>query len=297
MSKQTFQGWCTPVDISSTTEKYADHTFVYCPTNNKDFKCWGTADRDNKDAAQLCEGHGDQAYCKANDYRCSIGSFKDTAGVGIYAVNGVCHQSANLFLFAVDNTCLPLNKSRPKGIVGSVGLYGMYGTNFGAWLTTIYAKAKFHCWHPHFPHILGTSRDAQRSLTEKIMNIHSGLHTPVDYTRSTERDRHVIDEMSTILSHYIPEVSTNIIEDSHREIVKNKNILLDDLLSRSTPPTDNDTVEFVNKMNKLSIEFQSDLASKLGDENFKQLNGDSNYYNPINPEIAKASFGSIGKSC
>src|SRR5437660_5941898 len=86
---------------------YADHTFVAAgnpPTSGgpppEYFACWGQ----HYDQAQVGICSGNVNYNRANCYRDPAFGAPDTAGIGIYAINGVCHQSANCFLLSANVT-------------------------------------------------------------------------------------------------------------------------------------------------------------------------------------------------
>ena len=64
MSKDTLEGWCTPVEsLGIDCDGIADHTFVYCSSKDASFKCWGTANRDDPDASNVCSHSKKVAYC------------------------------------------------------------------------------------------------------------------------------------------------------------------------------------------------------------------------------------------
>jgi hypothetical protein len=314
MANDKFEGWCTPVSFGDREMgKYADHTFVYCPTHDASFKCWGTANRDGKNAAKVCSKSDKKAYCRASKYRISLGPCKDTAGVGIYALNGVCHQSANLFLHSA-GTCLPLNKSRPKGILASHALYGMYGadspgnlpsfaTHYFGWQIAIYKPASIRCWslpHFHWPKFKGMTPGSQQDLVDKVTRLHleqQGV-TAVDGSNKKQSSNIVPQEMQLLLSHYLPGVDNSIVRKVHDEIMdKKEQILIEkgfaftpEMQTRKKPPTEKDIDSAVDKLNKLAIEFQSQLSEKLGAADFKKINGDKSYYKPIDPKLARKAM-------
>lgn len=119
------EGWVTP----TAATKYADHTFVYCPNYGFYFNCWGGGDIHGPSAVKNCEGDNGQAYIRANCYRCPVLGLPDTAGIGAYGINGVCHQSSNCFLYAAGTTLRIVN-GRPRGLVQSVGAFGTYGAPY-----------------------------------------------------------------------------------------------------------------------------------------------------------------------
>lgn len=314
MASDKFEGWCTPVSIGDKETKYADHTFVYCPTHDASFKCWGTANRNAKNADRVCSQSEKKAYCRANKYRMSVGPLKDTAGVGAYAVNGVCHQSANLFLHSA-GTHLPLNKSRPKGILASHALFGMYGadspgnapsfvTHYLAWQTAVYAPASLRCWslphpHIHWPKFKAAAPGSPQDLVAKVTRLHLEQPGVAAQAREEKQSSSLVpQEMQLLLSHYLPGVDDTIVRQVHDEIMGRKEQILTEhgfaltpeMLTRKKPPSTKDIDSAVDKLNKLAIEFQSQLSEKLGADDYKKINGDKQYYNPIDPKIARKAM-------
>ena len=90
MAQLLFQGW------ANRSHFCADHTYVACPdAGDEFFDCWGEPSRTGPDPdAHLLAGEGN--YPVANCYRCSLEYegkiYPDTACIGIYALNGVCHR-------------------------------------------------------------------------------------------------------------------------------------------------------------------------------------------------------------
>ena len=123
----TLQVWCLPTDASPVL----DHTFVYCPDNQQIFGCWNSGDIARPDAAMVASASYPAAYDTANCYRCPAFGCPDTADVGVYGLNGVCHQSANRFYYAVSSSPIVLVNGRPGGLPLSYLFYGPYGTTGG----------------------------------------------------------------------------------------------------------------------------------------------------------------------
>lgn len=116
----------------------ADHTYVDCfvdpnvlpgKTAENRFKCWGMNCFAPYGMAAEVTGYGD--YNIADQHRGTKPLFPDTAEVGIYAIHGVCHQSANRFLWPAG---ILLSSRLVAGYWASVALYGVYGTSaFSGW--------------------------------------------------------------------------------------------------------------------------------------------------------------------
>ncbi len=97
----------------------ADHTYVKCDDPAFCWPCWG---RDSG-GKEICSGSG---YASVAD---CISQPSSHASI-IYAVTGVCHQTANRILFPAEEVIV----SKAGGYSASVLLYGTYGTNLKEWI-------------------------------------------------------------------------------------------------------------------------------------------------------------------
>lgn len=130
----------------SALPDYADHTFVLCPENDASFACWSGPAPISK-SVKILEASYPNAYAVANGYRTPVTfngrSFPDTAGVGIYGLHGVCHQSTNCFMYAATFAAMPLvlddqGGIRPMGLLLSYATYGWRGKCDYLWYPTFY---------------------------------------------------------------------------------------------------------------------------------------------------------------
>ncbi|HEX3043466.1 MAG TPA: hypothetical protein VHY08_01825 [Bacillota bacterium] len=314
MSMDTLEAWCTPVN-APVISKYADHTFIFCPEKNKSLRCWGSSDRMALDAALACSGKGVGAYGKASKYR---GLF-DSAFLGVYGINGVCHQSANLFLYVTKNTCLPLNRERPRGIIATHALYGIYGSTtpgslpgrrafFADWLAKVYSKAvarrfPLSLFQAHRPPVQERSTNGESALAEKIQRIYqSNGFAKNGATGDGVKDcnDYLIQEMTVILNHYLQGAGDNLISDVHNQILTEKDQLMiqygitdENIINKSKLPQNTDVEELMEQLNELSLQFQSELAAKLGKNDYFRLTNETQYYRPINPMIARKIFAEL----
>lgn len=129
MDISPFEGW------SAKIAAVADHTYVKCPgTGDRYFECWGGHGSPGQEQRTICKGPG--SYQVADCYRMPALGKPDTAGVVPYAVDGVCHQSANRFLHSASVT---LNL-HVRGYWLSVLNYGQYGRTAPIFLLEIYKK-------------------------------------------------------------------------------------------------------------------------------------------------------------
>lgn len=105
----TLEGWAIPVEEEGALA-HADHTYVSSSDGNK-WGCWG------RDAGgrKICEGQGDSQKADC---------LSQPAGTAliVYAVTGVCHQTANRILRPSRKTV-----SNAQAYAASWALYGAYG--------------------------------------------------------------------------------------------------------------------------------------------------------------------------
>jgi len=305
-TRNTLEAWATPVDAPVIGElKVADHTFVVCGTSR--FGCWGGSDTTNPHACRVTSGSGDNALCKANNYR---GPF-DSACLGIYAVNGVCHQSTNLFLFAVDHTVLPLNRERPHGVIASHALYTVYGveapgmistapTFFARWNVAVYQQAYWRCGGPfgessdEIPEEILFAGMDENSLEYRITkNNYAGTGMSNTVTDT------VISDFGIITDHYL-QMPEHPVLSAHTEILAEKNNLLShyglnapEIGTGTKSLSANDSKDLSNSLNKLAVLFQDTLKTKIGSEAYTALNGDEYFYQPVNPDIAAKALSDL----
>lgn len=296
-TKDTFQGWARPVDISipvigDIAAKVADHTFVYCTNQNSYFKCFSDGNIHDKEAVLCVTSTGKKAFCKADKYRCGIPGFPDTAGL-VYAVTGVCHQAANRFMYATETyLSYPTGKSRPHGYLASCMHFGTWGADFPVFLAALYAQAYTRCMFAHMGHTdtQGLSPD---SLEYKLLDYYQMQHVT-----GNNPAHPVADELEITIRHILGIDEPEELKQTHGRILNEiKNALAEYSLT-ATPDGEpsarlpaNDVRQLVMRINKFSLEMQNEVKKVLGDEAFIQLNGDENFYLPVNPEIALNILG------
>jgi len=120
------EGWAIPVSEQVGPLKILDHTFVKAPNNGPAyFECFSlTPVHEGKNVRKLTSGNGD--YSVANCYRLPD-VLPDTAGLGLYATHGVCHQAANRFLYSACGWFDGPTVSDAHGYALSFSFYGTYG--------------------------------------------------------------------------------------------------------------------------------------------------------------------------
>lgn len=297
MSKTTLEGWCKPISLTD----HADHTFVYCPENKKYFRCWGSANIHNKDAERVCSKKYAKSYCIANNYREDIGKYKDTAGLGIYAVNGVCHQSANLFLYSAGTHLPCLSKSRPGGIIASYAMYGVYGTDtpgpnlisrathFAGWKAQYFRPAKTKC-QIKIKKTKELKTDSNNNLFQKI----NELHSSVSNRNILSAEDLIVHEFKIITKALVPELDTESFGAIHRSLLKAKDeilrsaIIFGDKPKEFKLPKGKKAEEVVERLNDVACEFQKSLAKSIGLLQYENLSGNKadKVFRIIDPIIA-----------
>lgn len=245
MSSQKLEGRAVKIDGA------ADHTFVYCPNTKKYLVCWGG--HVGPDLRTICTGTG--RYAVADCYRGPpILDHRDTALIGVYAVNGVCHQSANCFLYST-NPAVTLN-FRVRGYWLTVTAFGVYGTNFLPWLATVYAgcraKEEVLAESPGE----GTLAHAVRALHEQL----TPIAAPVAPQQLAER---IMQEAALVAKDAIPHLDTTRIDGALRDFLREKDRLVSKLSGRA----------LADRINDASAVFQRDAARTLGAANYEALTG------------------------
>lgn len=286
--------YATPVK-KGHLKNVADHTFIIC--DNIRFGCWGTSNKEDPDAREILSVKGENYLKVIKQY----GGIFDTGNLGMYSINGVCHQSANLFLFATKKKCMPLNANSPHGLLATYLLYSPYGTNFLSWLITNYMPAYLYSKYINYneekifeiPEIndkfiseLILNNIPKESLEYKICNNHIKTdNNSIDY---------IVKDMSVLLKQTL-NIDDYSISKTHTEILKEKEQLLAQYeLTNNTyninklSISKDDIINICNKLNQLSVNLQSELKQKIKSENYIKCNGNENFYNPINPDIAVA---------
>ena len=252
----TLEGWAIPTVVTA----YADHTFVYCPDNEKYFGCWAGGSIGGKDAVQICAGTHENAYAVANCYRDSLPWCPDTAGIGIYGINGVCHQSANCFLYAA-GALLTLKNGRPGGLLASLAAYGFYGTAVARWYATNY----WWCSGKK-DGVTATSKDMVFRETHQS---HERLRTQSQTPKDADLK---ISDLAIFLKHAVPGLDLEAIADLQRSYLQEHEGYLRAELP-DIPEVKVIDEKSAERVNTLSRQFQKALAQQVGPDNFLKLTG------------------------
>lgn len=120
------EGWAYPIDITVGGVKIAEHTYVKAPNNGPAyFNCWGGHSGSGQHA--LGGASGDGYYKVANCYRGPTVLGHEDTGFITYGVTGVCHQTANRFLYSASGWLSPVTVREAKAYIASSLVWGDYG--------------------------------------------------------------------------------------------------------------------------------------------------------------------------
>ncbi|MDD2835935.1 MAG: hypothetical protein PHY05_07270 [Methanothrix sp.] len=243
----------------------ADHTFVYCRDNGQYFDCFG-GHESLDDRRDICSGVG--LYKVANCYRLPMFGLPDTAGVGPYAVDGVCHQAANRFLFSALTT---LNYY-VRGYWFSNIVYGTWGKSYPLWLATIYLPCSISqavSAAPVAPAAMPVAVGANASdLFKKIQGVYSSVPRLMRGTESRDPEeiaREIsVKDMVAHASFIVPELDPIKITEIHREFLKERDAVFGEGL-KGTALSD--------KVNSMMKDVQKALADSLDSDTYRKLSG------------------------
>jgi len=264
----TLEGWAIP----TTVTKYADHTFVYCPDNESYFGCWAGGSIGAADAVKICTGTYENAYAVANCYRDSLPKLPDTAGVGVYGINGVCHQSANCFLYAA-GTQLALKDGRPGGLLESTAAYGLYGS------TAPFAgppgwAAHWAEWYPvnywwcsgKKDNVRATSKDP---IFRETHQLYERLRTQPQAPKGADVK---VSDLTILIKHAVPGLDLGAVADLQFSYLQEHEGFLRAELS-DIPEVKVIDEKSAERVNRLSAQFQKALAQRVGPDNYLKLTG------------------------
>jgi hypothetical protein len=252
--------------------KLADHTYVECGTGRKAWSCWGG----KTGGRELRRGTGSTK--RAN----SIAGKDEKAGIKCYLVNGVCHQAANRILLPAGITV-----RGARGYTISESLFGTYG-RVGVWP----CKSPFN----KYPSVTGDLRecaDAKRiKYTAKVLESRSlGAEDKLDW-HYIKGVLNIYNEANTILK--AKSVTAAQAKSFHLKLFMymaefNLGSMLDGTLAkrlkqvrgetekswskieRPFAAAETDTDEFVAEFNRLTLNFQDEMANALTPEQYFTL--------------------------
>ena len=252
------EAWATKIDDA------ADHTYVRCTVSGgkqEYFVCWGG--HDGPDQRRICRSQAE--YAVPDCYRGKpVGGCKDTAEIGVYAVNGVCHQSANCFLYSAGAT---LN-TEVRGYWLTVGLYGTYGTRFDWWLENVYTPCAKGVAHPEMD-----------ALSRKLHELYvPAAATPARWGPRNRTDL-IVQDAAITAEHWVPGTSVESFAERHKELLVEKDRIIGSGIVGEP---------LAVKLNMLARQAQDALATLLEADEYEQLIGvpPSETLDVIDPALA-----------
>ena len=258
------EGWAAYVSFGDgMTTDWADHTWVNSPQNGQYFECWGG--HSGPSPRKIVVGNG--SYNWANCYRCPIWPFRDTAGTGIYAIDGVCHQSANCFLYTA-NVTLNFNV---RGYWFSLFSYGTFGRSYLRWLATPYGWCTW--WTPRA--VAGRAAedspedegepDLERGTLDPAIAVVQRVYGEAATSRKPKHPHELLaDEVAGITEIHVPEVDYAEIRDIQMDYLRKK----DDLIARGHKED-----QLAKRLDDLARKTQREIAKKIGRERYERLMG------------------------
>jgi len=252
----TFQLWS--YDVSGGLRYYAEHTYIKCPDKGTYFDCWGNHQSPTEGAGIhrfSCEGIYDVADC----YRKSILGINDTAGIGVYGVNGVCHQTANLFLYSSGRAITIADGV--KGYWLSSLAYGIYGDLnpfddpaqplfLSVWTMTVY--------NPCYRKFVDSGSNAGETLFQDLQQLHKSIVK--DFRIASHELIH--NEAAILVKQVMPDIDTNQFKGIHLNFLKEKTEIIKSGLKGK---------ELANRVNEIAVQFQKSLAERIGDKAYEKL--------------------------
>ncbi len=249
------EGWAIPVEMEGPLA-HADHTYVKS-SNGKKWGCWGR----DKGGRKICEGEGSSK--KADCLSSPAGK-----ALIVYAVTGVCHQTANRILRPSRKTV-----SKAQAYAASWALYGAYGgTN-----KVISPEWKGHeaiCgiwdWKPdpvYLPedperdHHFEALHIAHSHMAEAVRDRRASIPEALDELRKRELESVV----RSRIENGLPEAKLDSIASSRSDMLAE---LEPTLMTLAGPESISDSAE---RANKLLNAFLESVAGTLDAEQFKAL--------------------------
>lgn len=220
------------------------------------FACWATSFKATQyPTAPVVNGNIN--YNCANCYRDPALGCPDTAGIGIYGVNGVCHQSANCFLYSAGPWSVTLNFS-VLGYWASLVAYGTYGTNYLWWLPAVYG---FCSWFNPAIAVEMPEAAPESSLAGNLRELYASFKAQPQPPHPHEV---IIRESATVVRHHVPGFDPSQYRDLHAEFLTKKDAAI---------ATGDTGKALADKLNDVSRQFQHEVAHRVGPKTYKKLNG------------------------
>lgn len=221
------------------------------------FACWGLKfERTHYPTSPVVTGN--IRYNCANCYRASALGIPDTAAIGIYGVNGVCHQATNCFLYSAGRPGRVTVNFSVLGYWLSLAAYGVYGTNYPWWVATVYDICSLFN-----PAVAGEmpKAGAEPSLTGKLRDLYASFQAQ---PQPPDLHQVLINESATVVRDALPGFDPSVYQDLHAEFLDKKDAAI---------ATGDTGRTLADQLNDAAKQFQLAVADRVGPEIYKRLNG------------------------
>jgi hypothetical protein len=273
---ETFELWSYDVNVEGL-EEFAEHTYIRCRDNSQYFDCWGGHESPTQGPGVLrfsCNA----LYHVADCYRRPVFGRSDTAGIGVYGINGVCHQTANLFLCSSDRVITI--EDGVKGYWLSNLAYGIHGDvgPFSVPLQQLfYSFWKATVYNPCYQKVVSGGPDAGHELLKDIREMRS---TVLKFAPKINCREMIHKEAALVAKHAMPDLDTSTFKDIHLDFLKEKATLIKKKGIKGE--------KLANKINEIARQFQKSLAERIGAEAYERLTGlkAGQIVNLVDPRIA-----------
>lgn len=272
----TLEGWAYALDINVHGVHLAEHTYVRAPDNGPAyFDCWGGHRDPDHPSRKLTYGNG--SYAVANCYRGpTLDGHKDTAYL-VYGVTGVCHQTANRFLYSASGW-LPENWVwvwKAKAYALSHTAYGDYGSDWLSFRDIRYGSCRAkHGGGLSKDESAGQQPGKESGLTAFYQGIEKADVSPLELVTGSFA--------ALVREHLGAKFETRKLSELQRDLLQRKDQVAESDLKGEA---------FAHELNALFLEFQDRAATHLDPADYEALFG----YPPgkrvliVNPEVTAAT--------
>jgi hypothetical protein len=264
----------------------AEHTYLKCPTRpevarrrgdqtpgGRYFQCYGSY-RGDRGSHGVHRRTYTAYYAVADAYRTSAyqaGQWcEDTAGNPVYLLTGVCHQAANRFLYSGGSVIALADGI--KSYLPSFAAYGPYGAFPVRDTVLFYAWFRGHvydpAWAAHGPLSAGLSESEPPSPLFRDINLdyEEAIRRVEEKGASVQTTEHDLIHRSTarLVHEVLPDLDTDAFREVQLAMLDEKDAIL---------AAGIEGPELAARINRLSADFQSRLAARIGEDTFRRLTG------------------------
>jgi hypothetical protein len=276
---ETFELWS--YDVQGDLGEYAEHTYLRCPDRDAYFNCWGNHASPKQGPGVrhfACQG----LYDVADEYRRPFLSAQDTAGIGVYGVNGVCHQTANLFLYSSGRVIAIQDGVKGYAITSlAYGPYGDYGPLDDASQALFFAMWKSTVYDPCYnAYIDAQGASSAQDLGATLFGWIKRLHDDIVRQGMKINPLELLHQQAALLvQQAVPGLEAALFKDLHLDFLKEKNTVL---------ATGMKGQQLADTLNGLATQFQLALCQRIGNDAYEKLTGMNagKTINIIDPAIA-----------